>query len=110
MVSLNPPGWIAPIAICGGSLFVAALVASLFAPTRLVEVWGLLYAGVALGVFSSVLVHPKLGSGERNLWPFEVLIFWVIGLIPAWIGLFVGRLLRGQVGSSSASNSRWRGA
>ena len=97
MIWLNPSGIIATASIYAVALFVAALVAVLFASSRLLEVWGLLFAGVAIGVFLSVLVHPTFGGGERNLWPFEVGLFWIIGLLPAWIGLFVGRALKARL-------------
>jgi hypothetical protein len=96
------------ISIYGLPLFAAAFGASQFAPSRLLEVWGLLFAGVALGVALSVVVHPGLGGGERNLWPFEVVMFWIVGLVPAWLGLFAGRFLAIQRGRYSPSNNRWR--
>ena len=109
MIWLNPSGIIATASIYAAALFLAALTAVHFAPSRLLEVWGLLFAGVAIGVFLSVLVHPTFGGGERNLWPFEVGLFWVIGLLPAWIGLFVGRALKARLNVPSPSNNRWRG-
>ena len=109
MVWLNPSGMLVTASIYAVALLLAALLAVQFAPSNLLEVWGLLFAGVAIGVFLSILVHPTLGHGEQNLWPFEVGAFWVVGLIPAWIGLFVGRTLRTRLNALSPSNNRWRG-
>jgi hypothetical protein len=110
MVWLNPSGVITTASIYGGALFLAALAAVQFAPARLLEVWGILFAGVAIGVFLSVLVNPTLADGERNLWPFEVATFWVVGLLPAWIGLFVGRELITRPRAPSPTNNRSRGS
>jgi hypothetical protein len=109
MVWMNTSGVVTTASIYAGALFLAALVAVQFAPARLLEVWGVLFAGVAIGVLLSVLVRPTFGGGERNLWPFEVATFWVMGLIPAWIGLFVGRALRTHLRVPWSSSSRRSG-
>ena len=33
-------------------------------------------------------------AGGRNLWPFEILMLWVIGFVPFCIGLWLGRRVR----------------
>jgi hypothetical protein len=109
LVWLSPSGMLVTATIYAVALLLAALLAVQFAPSNILEVWGLLFLGVAIGVVLSVLVHPTLGRGERNLWPFEVGAFWLVGLIPAWIGLFVGRRLKGRLSGLSPSNNRWRG-
>ena len=109
---LEPSGFMATAAMCGAPAFVAAVIAVRFAPSNLLEVWGLLFAGAAAGVLLGVVVHPTIHRAERNLWPFEVLVFWAIALIPTGVGLLLGRFLSerrnaGHVGTPS--NNRWRG-
>jgi hypothetical protein len=44
-------------------------------------------AGICAGVFAGVLIDVSLDwfffSNDRNLFPFEILVFWIIGLAPA---------------------------
>jgi hypothetical protein len=83
LAQLNPQGALGiTAAIYAVVSFGGALGAIQFAPSNFLEVGGLMCAGVAVGVFLSVLVHPMVGGGERNLWPFEILLFWVVGAIP----------------------------
>ena len=96
LVLLNPTSLVAGALIYGGTSFAAALAAVQFAPSNFLEVGGLLFTGVAVGVFLSVLVHPVIGSRERNLWPFEVVIFGGVGLVPMWLGLVLGRFLHAR--------------
>ena len=76
-----------------GSTFVAGATAILFAPSRYLEVWGLVTTGIALGVVGSLFPFPAIHGGERNLWPFEVAIYCVVGLPPIWIGMWVSQRL-----------------
>jgi len=97
LIQLNPQGALGTTAtIYGGVSFAAALAAVQFAPSNFLEVGGLMCAGVAVGVFLSVLIHPMVGGGERNLWPFETLLFWLVGAIPMWLGLVIGRFVNAR--------------
>ena len=97
LAQLNPQGALGiTAAIYAVVSFGGALGAIQFAPSNFLEVGGLMCAGVAVGVFLSVLVHPMVGGGERNLWPFEILLFWVVGAIPLWLGLVIGRFLNAR--------------
>jgi len=78
-------------AIYGISSFVAASIAVRFAPSNLLEVWGLVTVGIAVGVFLGVLVHPAINGGERNLWPFEVVLFAGCGMPAIWLGMWASR-------------------
>jgi hypothetical protein len=73
--------------------FVPAILASRWSSAELIEIWGLLATGTAIGMFASVAIHPTYRGGERNLWPFEVVIFLGVGLPPGWGGLLLGRRL-----------------
>jgi hypothetical protein len=97
LILFNPQQTIAgTAAIYGGFSFVAALVAIQFAPANFLEVSGLICAGIAVGVFLSVLVHPMVGGAERNLWPLEIPFFCIVGAGPMWLGLVLGRFLNSR--------------
>jgi hypothetical protein len=109
-VVLNPHDWTSTILVYAIPSAISGALAVQFAPSRLLEVWGLLCVGIPVGVFVSVVVHPTVGGGERNLWPFEIVMFLVLGLIPMWLGILTGRLVRLRTGSPpTPSNNRWRG-
>jgi hypothetical protein len=99
-------GLLAMVLTYGIPSFAAACTAIQSARSRGLQVWGLLSGGIAVGVALSVLVHPSIGStGERNLWPFEALMFNVVGLGPIWLGIYLGRLLPPRV-SDAPYNDR----
>ena len=109
-VFLNPHDWTSTILVYAIPSAISGALAVQYAPSRMLEVWGLLCAGIAVGVFVSVVVHPTVGGGERNLWPFEIVAFLVLGLIPMWLGIFAGRLVRFLTRTTpTPSNNRWRG-
>jgi hypothetical protein len=83
--------WLVTGAIYVTFSFVPALVGSRWSSAALIEIWGLLALGTAIGVFGSVVLHPMYRGGERNLWPFEIAVFIGAGLLPSWGGLLVGR-------------------
>jgi hypothetical protein len=112
VVILDLSGFPATIATCAVPAFVAAVIAIQFAPTNPLEVSGLFFAGGGAGALLGELVHPTIHGGERNLWPFEVLIYWATTLIPAGVGLLLGRFLAVRRNAShigAPSNNRWRG-
>jgi len=115
VVVLEPPGFLATAAICAVPSFVAAVIAIRFAPSNLLEVSGLLFTGAGAGVFLGVVAHPNIHGGQRNLWPFEVLIYWAITLIPTGAGLLFGRFMgarrsAGHLGAPSNNRSSGRDA
>jgi hypothetical protein len=88
---LLPDSWLLRGAVYVIFSFVPALLASRRSSAELIEIWGLLAIGTAIGVFASVVMHPMYKGGERNLWPFEVAVFIGVGIIPSWGGLLLGR-------------------
>jgi uncharacterized membrane protein YjdF len=92
LVSLDPLRSFVPLALVyGATLFVAAAFAVQFASSSLLEVWLILNAGVAVGVFIHVCFYHGANVGGRNLWPFEIVAFWLFGFIPCWTALWLGR-------------------
>jgi hypothetical protein len=67
LAQLNPQGALGiTAAIYAVVSFGGALGAIQFAPSNFLEVGGLMCAGVAVGVFLSVLVHPMVGGGDQE--------------------------------------------
>lgn len=92
LVFLNTSHSYVPLALVyGTTLFVAAAIAVQYASSSLVEVWGILNAGVAIGVFIHVCVYHGANVGGRNLWPFEIVAFCACGFLPCWAALWLGR-------------------
>jgi hypothetical protein len=95
LVSLDTSRSFLPLALVyGATSFVAAAIAVQFASSSLVEVWVLLNAGVAVGVFIHVCFYHGANIGGRNLWPFEIVFFWAFGFLPCWAALWLGRRYR----------------
>ena len=78
--------------------FVAFLGCAVWA-TRVssLRLWAValaIYAGVPLGTFADVFVDAGILSHSRNMWPLEILQWWVVGAVPVAIGISLGRALR----------------
>ena len=85
--------------ICGVVSVVVALCAVQYAMRSLVEVWGVLNVGIALGVTLDVILDHAPNVGGRNLWPLEIAMFCVVGVVPCWLALWWGRRIRLRRGS-----------
>lgn len=76
--------------LLGAGIFVAvAAVAGYRAPDHFWETMFLIYVGVAFGVSIDAL----MSSSERNLFPFEIVWWWIVGALPTVMGLVLGRQL-----------------
>jgi hypothetical protein len=77
--------------------FVPALLASRYTASPLLVLWVELGFGTAMGALLSVFLHPLANTGgERNLWLFEIIIFWGVGILPTCGGLYLGRKFRSR--------------
>jgi|SRR5687768_42654 len=53
----------------------------------------LMLGGIAVGVLVDVVVDFVLFARDRNLFPFEVVYWWLLGALPIAFGMIVGQLL-----------------
>jgi hypothetical protein len=74
--------------------FVGAIWASCVSPVRLWAVPLLIYAGVPFGTLVDVVIDSVAFSHDRNMFPFEIIQWWVVGVIPVALGVCYGRTLR----------------
>jgi hypothetical protein len=64
----------------------------------------LLFGGVAAGVLIDVVIDFAFYAVERNLFPLEVIYWWLLGALPIAAGVIVGHLLaRNKKGSEAGS-------
>lgn len=81
-----------PFVIVDGAVSLAAAIVAVFiANCTLVELWAGVNVGVVLGIAIHVGFVPVVDGGERNLWPFEFVFFWVIGFVPFCLGVWLAR-------------------
>jgi hypothetical protein len=93
---LNPQSSLIPFfLIYGIAAFLMSVFAARFSPSRLLEVWAVSYVGAMLGIVAEAALHEGLGHGSRNLWPFAVILFVAAGLVPSWLGLWLGKRTSG---------------
>jgi len=76
------------------TLIVAALVlgaAAAYASSRIGgrswAIAGLMYAGIPIGTFIDVMVDSFLFSNDRNLFPLEIVMWWIVGAFPVALGV-----------------------
>ena len=50
--------------------------------------------GIAIGVFIDATMDFFLRAFDRNLWPVEIIIWWVFAPVPMALGALVGKRLR----------------
>jgi hypothetical protein len=50
--------------------------------------------GIAIGTFVAAMVVEMFIGNSRNLWPFAIVIYWVIGILPVTIGVLLGAFWR----------------
>jgi len=56
----------------------------------------LIYIGIPFGILLDVIVDWSIFHRDRNLFAFEVLVWWVIALLPVDLGLHLGSLSSGR--------------
>ncbi len=71
---------------------LAAVIASLLLPRRVLAPVGAVTFGFVLAVLARVVVEVTLDPTSHNLWPFEVVIAGGVGLLAAVIGVAGTRL------------------
>ncbi|MBX3646147.1 MAG: hypothetical protein KF766_00550 [Rhodocyclaceae bacterium] len=67
-------------------------------PRRSWSIATLIYLGVPIGTLVDVSVDSFLFDNDRNLFPFEIVLWWVIAAIPILIGLHISG--KSEVGDS----------
>jgi hypothetical protein len=85
-----------PDAVLGPGLIVVALSALSLCLYRVASFWrvaGTIGASVALAVMARVVVEVVKNPASHNLWPLELLIALVVGLVCAACGALVGALI-----------------
>ena len=50
-----------------------------------------IFAGIAAGVGIDIGLGMALGEPERNLWPLEIVFYWVVAVVPVLLGINAGR-------------------
>jgi hypothetical protein len=53
-------------------------------------------AGVAVGVVLDVDLDWSFRGYDRNLWPFEIVIWWIVAPVPMIIGGILGKVFAGE--------------
>ena len=83
-----------PLAFSGIVYFASALALGLTSAKRgwisVLSVFG----GIAIGIVIDALLRPTLFHEDPNLWPFGIVIYWVVGLVPIPLGYLVGWLIK----------------
>jgi hypothetical protein len=88
LIAIDPQTSFVPhILIYGGSFLVAAFFVGRFVRGRAAAIGGQLYLGMAIGVTVHALAYEGFGLGSRNLFPFEIALFAICGLLPSVVGL-----------------------
>ena len=79
------------------ALFCVALVVGRVSPVTLGN--GILFIalGIALGTMLDAILAETLMGLSRNMWPFDIAFWWVLGSVPVALGLTLGRILRSRV-------------
>lgn len=52
------------------------------------------YVSISAGVFADAQLDWYLRDYDRNLWPFEILIWWVLSPVPIIAGIMLGHAFR----------------
>jgi Na+/proline symporter len=51
-----------------------------------------LFVGIALGVIVDAVYQPLVNHESRNLWPLGIAIWFMVGLVPVFVGFVLGRV------------------
>ena len=91
--------------LVGGAVLTGtvALIARLALRARFLVVVAVVAAAVPFAVFARVVADGMRDPTSHNLWPFEVVIAWVVGFAGAAPGALVGSGLRRLLGMTSSS-------
>ena len=80
-----------------GAGIVFFVVAAAFASTRLPSrgwlVGIFMFVGVPFGIIVDAIVDFAFFDRDRNLFPFEVALWWVLAIVPIPLGIYLGRSL-----------------
>jgi hypothetical protein len=87
-------------AVMGGAILigVVALIARLLVEARFSRVVLVLAAAVPAAVMARVVVDTARDPTSHNLWPFEVVIAFMVGLAGALPGTLIGSMFRHMLG------------
>ena len=79
------------------ALFCVALAVGRVSPVTLGN--GILFIalGIALGTMLDAILAETLMGLSRNMWPFDIVFWWMWGSVPVALGLTLGRILRSRV-------------
>ena len=77
-----------------GVFLLGAAWASWLSSASLWTVALLFYVGIPLGTIVDVIIDSVAFSRGRNLFPFEIIQWWIMGVIPVALGVMWGRSLR----------------
>jgi hypothetical protein len=80
-------GWL----VAAAAFFVTALAISVAFRSQTWLPLLLMLAGVAVGVLADVVYAQLVGYPSRNLFPFEVLVWWALSAIPLVAGYSLGK-------------------
>lgn len=75
-------------------LFVAYLIPK---PTHAILGGLISYVNISAGVFVDAQIDWSLRAYDRNLWPFEILIWWVLAPIPMITGIMLAYIFRKKI-------------
>src|SRR5687768_16865953 len=62
----------------------------------------LMLGGIAVGVLVDVAVDFVFFAADRNLFPFEIVYWWLYGALPIAFGIVVGQLLTRTIRGTSS--------
>jgi len=52
------------------------------------------FGGIAAGVIVDTVFQEIVNMKSRNLWPIDIVFWWVLGALPIYLGFALGRFLR----------------
>ena len=81
--------------IIGAVAFLAAGIAcgATYPQTSWLSAFGV-FGGIAAGVILDSVFQEVVNTKSRNLWPIDIVFWWVLGALPIYLGFALGRFLR----------------
>ncbi len=89
-IEWGPSSWVAFVGVLGGVAIFASWKSATLVWTTPVG----LFAGIALGVFVNAVLDFAFRDIDHNLFPFEIVLFWIVAGPPVGFGIAFGQWLR----------------
>jgi phosphatidylglycerophosphate synthase len=50
--------------------------------------------GIGAGVLIEAIFQEFVNTKSRNLWPIDIAMWWLVGIVPIYLGFALGRFMR----------------